>query len=261
MTLPAVLTLAYWSPKRGAILIGFVLTILGSAGSQFFLDPPQTASRMLDQQSKDLAADIDTLKSAQAQYLMFQQQGALIYALNVAGLSSAAGNQRDIVGNLYQLSLIDRATALRTMIGQLAIANLADFKATSDQYTGLIDAARKDFSLDTYTAIDDFEKAVMDKASAQMASLQQNFVNTTQAKAAQDAIADERKLILLIVVTLGSTFLLLANLLSTKEETARSDAAKTATSPDDRVTELTTAQQLIALALEHAQQLNARRTP
>jgi hypothetical protein len=252
MRLSGIFRLSYWSPKRGAILIGFVLTILGSAGSQFFLDPPQNLSLKLDQQAKDYAADIDTLKNAQAQYLMFQQQGALIYALNVSGMTSQQGNQRDIVGNLYQLSLIDRSSAMRTLIGQLAIAHLADFGAMSKSYGDLVDAARRDFSLGAYTAVEDFEKSVMTKASAQMATLQQGLVEATKAKAEADSLADQRKLVLLVLVTLGSTFLLLANLLSTKED----DSARTARQ-DGTVLELTTAQQIIELALAHAQRLNA----
>lgn len=256
MKLPTVFTVSYWSPKRGAILIGFVLTVLGSAGSQFFLDPPQNLSLKLDQQAKDITGDIDTLKNAQAQYLMFQQQGALIYALNVSGIGAQQGNQKDILGNLYQLSLLDRASAIRTVIGQLAIAHLADFAATSKSYGDLVDAARKDFSLPAYTAVEDFEKSVMTKAATQMATLQQGLVAATQAKTQADALADERKLILLVLVTLGSMFLLLANLLSTKEDEIAS--AKDAAQRDASVLELTTAQQVIELALEHAERMNDR---
>lgn len=255
MKLPAILKLSYWSAKRGAILIGFVLTIVGSAGSQFFLDPPQNLSSRLDQQAKDLSADIDTLKNAQAQYLMFQQQGALIYALNVSGLSGQQGNQKDIVGNLYQLSLIDRSGAMQTLIGQLAIAHLADFTIESKAYRALVDKARSDFSLPTYTAVDDFEKSVMAKTSAQMARLQTSLVGAMQTKSRADATADDRKLMLLVLVTLGSTFLLLANLLSTRED---DPSIKNAERHDNNVLELTTAQQIVQMALEHAQRANSR---
>jgi hypothetical protein len=259
MALPAILTISYWTPKRGAILIGFVLTVLGSAGSQFFLDPPQSLSLKLDQQAKDVTADIDTLKNAQAQYLMFQQQGAMIYALNAGGIGVSQGNQKDILGNLYQLSLIDRASAIRTVIGQLAIAHLADFAGTSKSYGDLVDAARQDFSLPAYIAVEDFEKSMMTKAAAQMATLQQRLIDATQAKTQADALADERKLILLVLVTLGSMFLLLANLLSTKED--EGVAAKGAAKRDASVLELTTAQQIIELALQHAERLNDRPRP
>ena len=47
ITRPAALTRRYWSAKRVAILIGFILTILGSLGSQFYVDPIQGRSATL----------------------------------------------------------------------------------------------------------------------------------------------------------------------------------------------------------------------
>jgi len=81
LTSPVVLTRRYWTAKRLAILIGFVLTILGS------LVPISTSircrsERMARPAIKRPVAKIDTLKNAQAQYLLFQQQTSLVYALN-----------------------------------------------------------------------------------------------------------------------------------------------------------------------------------
>ena len=55
------------------------------------------------------------------------------------------------------------------------------------------------------------------------------------------------------LITLGSTFLLAANLISTRKEKEEAKA------PDaDRVVELTTAAQVIAIALDHAKTMNVR---
>jgi hypothetical protein len=252
---PAFLTLRYWSAKRTAILIGFVLTILGSLGSHFYVDPAQNFSAWLEEQSSDVAAKIDTLKNAQSQYLLFQQEASLVFALNAAGFGAADGPERTTISHLYQLSLLDRSYAVRAMIGQLALANLLDYRQTSDKYQALITTARQDFSLAAYTSVDDFEKATMDQANSQMGRMQQNLINLGQAKRANDHTIDQRQVTLLALITLGSAFLLAANLISTR---AGNKAETASAAADDRVTELTTAAQLIEIALEQAKTLGAR---
>ena len=249
MTHPAFLAGSYWSAQRIAILIGFVLTIIGSVGSELYVAPILSRASVLDQDSKQTTADIETLKNAQAQYLMFQQQGALIFALNAGGVASSNPNQRSITSNLYALSLIDRASAMRTMIGQLAIAGFTDFKADSDTYTALIDKARAAFSLDSYTAVDDFEKATMAHSTAQMAALQQKLLQEGQAKSAAEGLADQRKLILLMAVTLGSTFLLAANLLTTRKKGAPPPPAQPVAEAQAPEADVAAALRLVDLAL------------
>jgi hypothetical protein len=197
----------------------------------------------------------DTLKNAQTQYLLFQQEASLVFALNAAGFGAADGPERTTISHLYQLSLLDRSYAVRAMIGQLTMAKLLDYRQTSDKYQALIATAREDFSLAAYTSVDDFEKATMDQANSQMGRMQQNLLNLGQAKSTNDRMIDQRKVTLLALITLGSTFLLAANLISTREEKKPQASPGAA---DDRVTELTTAAQLIEIAIEHAKTLGAR---
>jgi hypothetical protein len=255
---PAVLTRRYWSAKRVAILIGFVLTILGSLGSHFYVDPIQSQSEGLDEQSKDAAAKIETLKNAQAQYILFQSQTSLIFALNVAGFGSAEGQERTNIVNLYQLSLLDRSVAVRAMIRELVTAKVIDYPQTRSAYEVLISAARKDFSLASYTNLDDFEQSTMAQADTLMSLLQQNYLSLGRAKSETDRIVDQRRVTLLALITLGSTFLLAANLLSTRQEKSETKAAAAQGESSDRLAEITTAAQLIEVALDHAKTLNAR---
>jgi hypothetical protein len=254
----AVLTLRYWSAKRLAILIGFVLTILGSLGSHFYVDPVQDRSAWLDEQSKDVAAKIDTLKSAQAQYLLFQQQTSLVFALNAVGFGAGDAAERTQVTNLYQLSLLDRSNAVRAIIGELALARIIDYAQTRAKYAALIETARKDFSLAVYTGVDDFERATMEQANSLMNALQQNYLNLGQAKAEADRIVDQRKVVLLALITLGSTFLLAANLISTRKEQPDGAAPASSATADDRVAELTTAAQIIEMALDQAKTIGGK---
>ena len=176
MQAPAFLRLSFWSAKRLAILIGFALTALGTLGPQFYLSAVEDSSAETDQFAKSLTARIDTLRSAQSQYLLFEQMGVLVYALNAYGLAAAGSSQHDTLSGLYQLALLDRSTSMRQMIGELARARQLTYRETSDKYGALIATARKDVSLASYQAVDDFETQTMRRADALMASLQESLL-------------------------------------------------------------------------------------
>jgi hypothetical protein len=230
---PAFLTTSFWSAKRFAILIGFALTAIGTLGPQFYVSSVEDRSGETGQFAKSLTARIDTLRAAQAQYLLFEQMGVLVYALNASGLAAAGSSQHDTLSNLYQLALLDRSTSMRQMIGELAMAKQLTYRETSDRYGALIATARKDVSLASYQAVDDFETQTMRQADALMARLQDALLSTERTKSDLDALAAKRKLQLIAVMTLGSTLLLAANLMSEKpapqvETPASSDEAAAA---------------------------------
>ena len=238
----------WWSVKRLAILIGFLLTVIGALGPQFYVGPVEDRAQDIDQSAKTLAARIDNLRAAQSQYLLFQQMGVLVYALNATGVAAGGSSQETTLNRLYQLSLLDRASAVRQMLGELALAKQLDYRQTSDQYNALVATARKDFSLPAFQAVDDFETGAMGKADAWMTKLQQALLGAQRAKSDLDALASRRKLQLLVVMTLGSTVLLAANLLSEKP------AASADLPPTPQ--ETAAAARLVALAMEEAEAID-----
>ena len=245
---PAFLRISFWSAKRLAILIGFALTALGSLGPQFYVSSVEDRSGEADQLAKSLTAHIDTLRAAQSQYLLFEQMGVLVYALNASGLAAAGSSQHDTLSSLYQLSLLDRSTSVRQMIGELAKAKELTYRETSDKYGALIAAARKDVSLASYQAVDDFETRTMRQADALMARLQDARLAAERTKGELDALAASRKLQLIVVMTLGSTLLLAANLISEKPP----PRAETPASSD----EVAAAERLIELAMRESKSLS-----
>ncbi len=248
MLKPAFLSLAWWSVKRLAILIGFLLTVIGALGPQFYVGPVEDRAADVDQAAKTVSARIDNLRAAQSQYLLFQQMGVLVYALNATGVAASGTSQETTLNRLYQLSLLDRSSAVRQMLGELALARQLDYRETSDKYGALIAAARKDFALPTFQAVDDFETDAMSKADAWMAKMQQALFDAQRAKSDLDAEATRRKLQLLVVMTLGSTILLAANLLSEKPA-ASADLPPTPA-------ETAAAERLVTLAMEEAKAMD-----
>jgi len=245
---PAGLRREYWTPKRLAILIGFVLAVLSTLGPQFYVGPVEDFAAEADRSAKSLAARIETLRGARSQYLTFQQIGVLIYALNATGLAAQGSSQHDTLSKLYELSLVDRSGAVRQVIGELAKAKKLDYRATSDSYGELIAAARKDVGLATYKAVDDFEAATMMRVNDLMAELQKAMLAVEEAKGMADALASRRRLHMLVVTALGSTLLLAANLMSEKP-------AAPPAGPPQSLEETEAAERLVRLALDAARAL------
>ena len=105
---------------------------------------------------------------------------------------------------------------MRRMIGELALAKELTYRETSDKYGALIATARKDVSLASYQAVDDFETQTMRQAEAPMGRLQNALLSAERTKGELDTLAARRKLQLIVVMTLGPTLLLAANLMSEK---------------------------------------------
>ncbi|MBV9906961.1 MAG: hypothetical protein JOY52_05280, partial [Hyphomicrobiales bacterium] len=115
-------------------------------------------------------------------------------------------------------------------------------------YGAVIAAARKDVSLSSYQAVDDFETETMRQADALMARLQDALLSAERTKGELDALAARRKLQLIVVMTLGSTLLLAANLMSEKP---RPQAEKPASSD-----EIAAVERLIEFAVRESKALN-----
>jgi len=253
MQLPPILTLGYWSAKRLALLVGFLLSIIGSVGTQLIVTPYENASNALELRAKDLSAKIDTVKNAQAQYILFQQQGALIFAMSAAGLASGTANSTQIISQLFQLNMLDRTESIQIIIGSLALDRRLDYRVTYDHYKSLVDAARKDISLSSYTAVDDQEKALSRQATDEIGRFQDWLTQVQLLKSQADASAGRSKLILLVAMALGATFLLAANLFSTREPKAGPAGQDSPTSPE---TDLASAAYLIEVALDQARAIS-----
>lgn len=214
MQAPDLIRLRYWTLKRLTILVGFILTLLGSVGSYLYVTPAERRADELGGQIKSAEATIEILKNADTSYWMFQQQGSLIFAIYSANTRDEA---KDVIGDLLKLAMSDRTFAVRTVIGQLAIANQLNYRQTSDRYQGLVQAAAKDFTFENYMAVNAFEKDFMQRAETMTGNLQQLRLSLMTAKGGADVLVERHKLVLLILTTLGSTFLLAANLITAKE--------------------------------------------
>ena len=207
-----------WTLKRGTILIGFIFAMIGSIGAAVYVAPAQKQAGAIEGDIRELAGTIEILKNAAAEYVMFEQQGSLIFAVAAANTNEEA---RAEIAALRQLSLLDRTAAVRQIIGQLAIAGQLQYRRTSDAYQDLIDRARKDFTLDNFLAVKGFEKTIISRAETQSGQLQIRRTALIAQSATASGAVEHRELVLLVLNSLGSTLLLAANLIATREEAPR----------------------------------------
>lgn len=203
----------YFDAKRVSVLIGAVLSIVGSAGQFFFIETLTSANAKLESATNASLARIEVLKAAQLQYFFTYQQGSILFALDPNGTT----RDKQVLAGLYKLNVINRATPLSSMLGELALSGAVPFRETLDRYNTLNDAARADFSWTNYVALNEFEKDVIDRALAQQHKLQEKVLEMQALKAQIDDESARRKLMLVLVTLVGSGFLLVANLLTTRK--------------------------------------------
>lgn len=200
------------SMKSLALVVATLVSLLGSLGQFFLVDGWNDVANARAGEMRGIESRIATLRSTQTEYFNAQVQGNLLFALDPADQT----RNRGLVAKLYQLSLYDRAFPFRALLGELAIAGVIDYAATHAQYQGLQDAARTEFTFQNFTAVNEFERKIIDDALALQHRLQDRYFQAEAEKAEAEAIRDRRRLWLIGLSALGTCLLLVANLLTAK---------------------------------------------
>jgi hypothetical protein len=198
------------TPKLAAILIGFVLSLLGSAGQFFYVDPLASMVEEKQGELRRIEARVATLRDAQVQYFNAQVQSATLFALDPADETRRSG----LVAKLYQMNLLDKAFPFRALLAEMAMAGLFEFKPVNDAYRGLSEAARSGLTYENYQKLNAFERDILDRALSLQHNLQERHLTIASEVAERAAQRDRRKLALVLLTCLGTCFLLVANLLS-----------------------------------------------
>lgn len=199
---------------RGAILVlATVLSLVGTVGQFYLIDAIQKIADARAQEMRDIETRTETLRAAQSAYFNAQVQANMLFALNPADPSVNKG----IVGDLYRLAIFDRAFPFRSILGELAIAGAIQFAPVNADYDRLREAAMDDFSYETFTAVGNFERDVLDRALALHGSLQERFFVAEEEKTKAEADADRRRALLLAITGIATCLFLLANLLGGRD--------------------------------------------
>ncbi len=200
--------------KTSTLILATVLSLMGSIGQFFFIESYDDVIGARSAEMRDIETRAATLRSTQAEYFNSYVQANLLFALNPADITVNKG----VTGQMYQLAILDRAFPFRAIMGEMAIAGLFEFKSTNDQYRKLSEAARADLSYASYSALNAFEKDILDRALTLQHSMQDRFFVAQEEKSVAETARDKRRLWLTLMTAVGTILLLAANLM---EETKK----------------------------------------
>lgn len=209
------------SLKGVTLVLATLLSLFGTIGQFYLVEKTRGVADARAEEMRAIETRTETLRAAQAAYFNSQVQGNLLFALNPADATSNDG----IVANLYQLAILDRAFPFRSILGELAIAGAIKFKSVNDDYNALRVRAAADFSYESYMAVGEFERKILDSAMALHDALQDRYWKAQDEKAKADAETERRRALLLAVTGAATCLFLLANLISANEEIHVPDGA------------------------------------
>jgi hypothetical protein len=208
-------TQLFWL-KTITLVMATTLSLLGSIGQFFFIESYDDVIGARTAEMRDIEAHAATLRATQAEYFNSYVQANLLFALNPADITVNKG----ITGQMYRLAILDRAFPFRAILGEMAMAGLFEFKTVNDQYRTLSEAARADFSYASYSALNAFEKDILDRALTLQHNMQDRFFGAQAEKAEAEAARDKRHLWLTLMTAIGTILLLAANLMEERKKVA-----------------------------------------
>ena len=202
--------------KTTTLILATALSLIGSIGQFFFIEGYDDLIGERTAEMRDIEAHAATLRSTQAEYFNSYVQANLLFALNPSDISVNKG----VTGQMYRLAILDRAFPFRAILGEMAIAGLFEFKSTNDQYRTLSEAARADFSYESYSALKAFEKDILDRALTLQHNMQNRFFAAQAEKTEAEMARDRRHLWLTLMTAIGTILLLAANLMEERKKAA-----------------------------------------
>lgn len=201
---------AFASLKAVTLVLATALTLLGGLGQFLLLETLDGEAAARGNEMRDIEARVTTLRSTQAEFFNAYVQGNLLFALDPTDMTK----NRGVTADMYKLALYDRGFPFRSILAELAISGLLQFKSVNDEYNKLADAARTDMSFENYAALNDFEKKILDQALDLQHKLQDRYFVAQSEKADFERQRDNRRIFLLVLSTLGTCLLLAANLMA-----------------------------------------------
>lgn len=199
--------------RAATLILATTLSLIGTIGQFYFVDNAQKIADARAEEMRAIESRTETLRTAQSAYFNAQVQGNMLFALNPSDRSVNKG----VVGDLYRLAILDRGFPFRAILGELAIAGAIDFKKVNNQYNALRETASSDFSYESFTAVGEFEHAILEEAMELHNKLQDRFWEAQSERSAAEAEIARRRALLLAVAGAATCLFLLANLMGAKD--------------------------------------------
>ena len=197
--------------KAVSLIGGFASTLVGIAWSFLVASGLDSRSRGLVEHRADLIRQIDHLRAASSEYFLANQQGDMMFIL-----AQQDNARAEIAAQMHRANLLDRATPVRNMIAELALARELDYRQTYDAYEKQNDQLRAEFTLPNFQRLKQTEKEIIVQGQARAGKLVGEVLATERDLAANDAKQKRGRLIGFSASIIGSFLLLLTNLTAEK---------------------------------------------
>jgi hypothetical protein len=208
------------------VVIGFALTLVSLVGGQFYLEPALQGLTTTDSEIAAKQAKVRSTRAALALDNLAQQLGGSAFSVQPGVGRDPAGAAALI--QLEQREFSHRHDGVRAFIAELGVAGEVDFGAASATYAALVDAEKRNFTIENYQAANAFEAQLATKTGDDEIADLKRIGALQRARAAARGESDRCKLAVALASSLGAAALLVAAL------KASGDAAPSrAPIPDD----------------------------
>jgi len=194
-----------------------LLTLLGALGTEFYLAPAQRELIDLNAQIDAARSRVRIMKTALLLDEMFVMAGGLVFAVPADFVNNPVG--ANLIAELERRSFEHRHDGVRSFLAQLAVIGEVDFAAAEKVHEGLIDAEHRDFTLTTYRATNAFEADLATQTTKDAGEASMQALKLRPRRAEARAEAERRAVRLLVIGSIGTTFVFLATMATTRTRT------------------------------------------
>lgn len=209
-----------------ALIAGFLFSTLGALWALLVTDSLTGQIQTLSDTRSANSTAIDRLNRLQSEYFIANQQGDLIFVL----AAQAAAND-GLVADLIKGNMLDRATPVRNMLGELALEHQLDYDTEMSAYTRLNDQVRANLTAPGYKAVKAKEQEIITKGQNRVPELMKQNAQIDQALNAKQAQQSRNHILGVTMAIFGSVVLLGANLITERAGAAKPTAELAAEQP------------------------------
>lgn len=206
--------------KLIALVAGFFFSALGALWALLVTDRLDSRIEYLSDSRSVIARQVELLNRTAGEYFIANQQGDLIFIM-----ANQSGADKDLASSIYQGNVLDRATPVRNMIGELAMQKQLDFRQTYDAYMALNEETRKNFTFGNFMRLKQMEAEVIMKGQQRVPELLDMSAEIDRELAATKSKQSRNHVLGVLTAIIGSAVLLAANVISEKAGVRAEDAA------------------------------------
>ncbi len=201
-------------------MVGFLFSAMGALWALLVTDRIDSQIQQLSDARAVTVRQIEALNRIASEYFIANQQGDLIFIM-----AAQSGADRELASDIYQGNILDRATPVQNMIGELALQGQLDFRQVYDAYQGLNEETRKNFTFTNFMRLKKMESEVIIQGQQRVPALLDVNSAIDQQLNAKKAAQSRNHILGVLTAIVGSAVLLAANVFTERGPRHHGDPA------------------------------------